>query len=226
MHDQQMHEAARAKNPQAFKLADEMVMKYLVPGMIVVRSMVVCDSGSGRRTSEVEVLSFDWGYPGEKGEESHETLLHLHFRSVEDSKTMKISDVLFMDGPLWDEKPLSTNDMVNVVGFAVHEWIERRYTAWTATNCPQFAGFLKFGRDILLDARVSHNQFILPVLCMCLGHLLGSHQQKLGVIEGTTSSEWSRRIRVNALDSLEWRLEAFVNQARREAIKTNIGDFV
>ena len=224
MRDQQMYEAARVKNSRAFNLADEMVMKYLCLGMIVIRSMVVRNSDSGRQTSEVEVLSLDWGYPGEKGAKSHETLAHLHFRS--NSKTGEMSDVLLMDGPLRNEKPLLPDDMVNVVGFVVHEWIERGRIVWAAKNCPQFAGFLMFGRDVLVDARVPHNQFVLPVLCMCLGHLCGSHQQKLDLIEGTTSSSWSRMIRVNALDSLERRLEAFINQARHEAIKTNIGDFV
>jgi len=226
MHDQRVYKDARAKDPEAFELADDMVLKYLCQGMIIVRGMVTYDGyGSGVQISEVEVLSLDWHYPG-KGENSHEVLFHLRFRSEENRKTVAMSDCLFMDGPLWNEKPLLTADLVNQVGLVIHEWTGRRHLAWTNVDCPQFAGFLNLRRNTFMHVRAPSHQSMLPILCTCLGYLRGSHQQKLGLIEDTTSSAWSKAIRVNALDSLERRLGSFVMQAQDAAVRIHLGDLV
>jgi len=224
MHHRQIYEAARIKNPWAFQMADEMVMKYLSRGMIIVRSMTIREQDSERQASEVEVLSFNWCVSGPK-EKSHETLLRLKFRSDEDPKTMEMTDVIFVDGPLWNGKAMLTEDFVNQVLLVVQEWTEKEHFGWVAPDCLQFSGILKLKKGTLMKVNTPHHPLVLPMLSACLGHLCGSRPQKLDLI-GRDVSSWSKAIRASALESLEHRLDAFVMQARHETAKMYFGDLV
>lgn len=226
MFDQQEYAVARAENPTAFQLADEMLHKYLSQGQIVVRGAVT-HASSGMQRSEIEVLSFNWDY-GEKGERrGYEILLHLKFLLEEDIRIMDMSDALFIDGPLWNGKRLLTNDVVNQIGLTIHGWIKGGHEAWASTNCPQFVGFLNLRRRALAHIQMPYHPCMLPILRACFGYLRGSRRQKVALIEETTSSSlWAQRMRTLALASLEGRLGAFIMQAQREAARMCFGDLV